>query len=263
MPRTLWIYGDSFAVDWKVDWCWQRQLAGYLRIDRVVNQACAGSSNEWSAMQFRDDKQQPGDIVIFFTTEHSRQWFFKDRPHLSNLGSITDTHDAKAIKHSEPEKYDAVMNYWIHLQRDDIDQLRMEHMIDSIRVKQIENELRLLLIPSFDTSIMWTDLIPVKGNMTFSVCDREFTSEQEMLLWYNQSIDTRANHMTLANHSIFAEKVVESLSKNKELDLETGFETGFLTHRHKLSHPGLLPELIEKAKGPGNSLPKELTESQS
>ena len=263
MPRTFWIYGDSFAVDWKVDWSWQRQLAGYLKIDRVVNQACAGSSNEWSAMQFRDDKQQPGDIVIFFTTEHSRQWFFKDRPHLSNLASITDTHDAKAIKHSEPEKYDAVMDYWLHLQRDDIDQLRIEHMIDSIRVKQIENELHLLLIPSFHLNIKWTDLIPVKGNMTFSVCDKEFTSEKEMLLWYNQSIDTRANHMTLANHSVFAQKVLQSLSNKKELDLETDFETGFLTHRHKLSHPGLLPELIEKAKGPGNSLPKELTESQS
>ena len=258
MTRTLWIYGDSFAVDWKVDWCWQRQLAGYLRIDRVVNQACAGSSNEWSAMQFRDDKQQPGDIVIFFTTEQSRQWFFKDRPHLSNLASITDTQDAKALEKAEPEKYKAIMDYWLYLQRDDVDQLRMEHMIDSIRVKQIENELHLLLIPSFDSNMMWTDLIPVIGNMTFSICDREFVNEQEMLLWYNQSIDTRANHMTLANHSIFAEKIVQSISNKKELNLDTGFEKGFLTHKDKLSHPGLLPELVEKAIGPGNSLPKSI-----
>ena len=154
------------------------------------------------------------------------------------------------------------MDYWLYLQRDDIDQLRIEQMIDSIRVKQIENELHLLLIPSFNLNIEWTDLIPVIGNMTFHVCDREFTSEEEMLLWYNQSIDTRANHMTLANHSIFAEKIIQSISNKKELDLESGFETGFLTHKQKLSHPGLLPELIEKAKGPGNSLPKEcFTES--
>ena len=74
--RTLWIYGHSFAVDWKVDWGWQRQVAVMLDVDRVVNQACAGSSNEWSAMQLRDDRQKPGDIVIFFTTENTRQWFF-------------------------------------------------------------------------------------------------------------------------------------------------------------------------------------------
>ena len=151
--RTLWIYGDSFAVDWKVDWGWQRQVAVMLDVDRVVNQACAGASNEWSAMQLRDDRQKPGDIVIFFTTENTRQWFFEDRPHLSNLASITDTQDAKELERAEPDKYRAIMDYWLHLQRDDIDQLRMEQMIDSIRVQTIEGELRLLLIPSFMSNI--------------------------------------------------------------------------------------------------------------
>lgn len=252
----MWIYGDSFAVDWKVDWGWQRQVSAMLAVDKVVNQACAGSSNEWSAMQFRDDKQQPGDVVIFFTTENSRQWFFKDRPHLSNLASITDTNEAKELKRTEPEKYTAIMDYWLHLQSDNIDQLRMEHMIDSIRVKQIENELHLLLIPSFNSDMMWTDLIPVKGNMTFSVCDGEFVNEQEMLLWYNQSIDTRANHMTLGNHSVFARKIVQSLDEHKPLDLESGFERGFLTHKDKLTHPGLCEELLELARQPGNTIPK-------
>ena len=254
--RTLWIYGDSFAVDWKVDWGWQRQVAVMLDVDRVVNQACAGSSNEWSAMQLRDDRQKPGDIVIFFTTENTRQWFFKDRPHLSNLASIVDTQDAKELERAEPEKYRAIMDYWLHLQRDDIDQLRMEQMIDSIRVQTIEGELRLLLIPSFMSNITWTDLTPVHGNMTFSVCDGEFTNEHEMIQWYNQSIDTRANHMTLGNHSVFARKLVTSLDEGKPLDLESGFERGFLTHKDKLTHPGLLPELIELARAPGNTIPK-------
>ena len=40
------------------------------------------------------------------------------------------------------------------------------------------------------------------------------------------------------------------------LDLEQGFDTGFLTHRDKLTHPGLLPELIEMARQPGNTIPK-------
>ena len=68
--------------------------------------------------------------------------------------------------------------------------------------------------------------------------------------------------MRLGMDCIFAELVVHSLSVKIILDLDTGFETGFLTHKQKLSHPGLLPELIKKAKGPGNSLPKEcFTES--
>ena len=254
--RTLWIYGDSFAVDWKVDWGWQRQAAVMLDVDRVVNQACAGSSNEWSAMQLRNDEQKPGDIVVFFTTESTRQWFFEDRPYLSNLASITDTRDAKELEQSEPEKYRAIMDYWLHLQRDDIDQLRMEHMIDSIRVQTIEGELRLIVIPSFISNMSFTDLIPVQGNMTFSVCDGEFANQNEMRLWYNQSIDTRANHMTQANHAVFARKLVVSLDEGVPLDLESGFDRGMLTHRDKLTHPGLCPQLIEMARAPGNTIPK-------
>ena len=256
MSRTLWIYGDSFAVDWNVDWGWQRQAAALLDVDRVVNQACAGASNEWSAMQLRNDRQKPDDIVIFFTTENTRQWFFEDRPHLSNLASITDTQDAKQLEQAEPDKYRAIMDYWLHLQRDDIDELRQQHMIDSIRVQTIEGQLRLLLIPSFMSNITWTDLTPVHGNMTFSVCDGEFTNEHEMHLWYNQSIDTRANHMTLANHTVFARKLVVSLDEGKPLDLESGFDREFLTHRDKLTHPGVCAELVEIARSPGNTIPK-------
>ncbi len=256
MDRTLWIYGDSFAVDWKVDWGWQRQVAALMDVTRVVNQACSGSANEWSAMQFRDDDQKPGDIVVFFTTSNSRQWFFKDRPHLSNLTSITDTPEAQQLQETEPDKYHSVMDYWMYLQRDDVDELRMQHMIDSIRVKQIERELHLQLIPSFPADIEWTDLTPVKGDMTTDVCDREFTDKQEMLLWYNQSIDTRANHMTLSNHTVFARKLVQSLSERTPLDLTQGFDQGFLTHKDKLTHPGLLKELIRLAEQPGNTIPK-------
>ena len=62
--------------------------------------------------------------------------------------------------------------------------------------------------------------------------------------------------MTLGNHSVFARKLVQSLDQGVPLDLERGFEREFLTHRDKLSHPGLCPQLIEMARQPGNSIPK-------
>ena len=84
------------------------------------------------------------------------------------------------------------MDYWLHLQRNDIDPTAYGTYDPQHTSKADRKRTTLLLIPQVNISMMWTDLIPVKGNMTFSVCDREFTSEQEMLLWYNQSIDTRA-----------------------------------------------------------------------
>ena len=142
------------------------------------------------------------------------------------------------------------------LQRDDIDQLRFEHMLDSIRVQMIERELHLQIIPSFNLNINWTDLVPCHGSMTFSVGDAEFTDRDEMEKWYDQSIDTRANHMLQINHSVFADKLYRRFTKNESLNLETEFKIGFLRHTDKLTHPGLCDELIEMAKAPGNTIPK-------
>ena len=261
MKKTLWIYGDSFGVDWKIDWGWQRLLANKLADDyfpnlRVVNNCCSGSSNEWGARLFKNDKQEKGDIVIFFLTDTARQWFWQDKPYLSNLTNILKTKDAKELEQADKDKYDAAMGYWLHLQRDDIDQLRFEHMLDSIRVQMIERELHLQIIPSFNLNINWTDLVPCHGSMTFSVGDAEFTDRDEMEKWYDQSIDTRANHMVRINHSVFADKLYRRFTKNESLNLETEFKTGFLRHTDKLTHPGLCDELIEMAKAPGNTIPK-------
>ncbi len=258
MSNTLWIYGDSFGVDWKVDWGWQRQLAGQLKVDKVVNQCCSGCANEWSAKNFRDDQHSKGDIVIFFLTNTARQWFWEDKPYLSNLTSILKTKDAERLEKQDKDKFDAAMGYWAHLHREDIDQLRLEHLLDSIRVKMIERELHLQIIPSFNLNITWTDLVPCHGAMTWSVGDAEFVNEDEMNKWYEQSIDTRANHMTLANHSVFAQKLYRRFTKNESINLETEFQTKFLKHTDKLTHPGLCAELIAMAKAPGNTIPKHL-----
>ena len=94
----LYVYGDSFAVDWREPWVWIRQFAERMRVDNCHVQACSGTNNEWIVKTFRDDRHQPGDIVLVFITEPSRQWFFEDKPYLSNLASILDTQDAKQIQ---------------------------------------------------------------------------------------------------------------------------------------------------------------------
>ena len=75
--------------------------------------------------------------------------------------------------------------------------------------------------------------------------------------WYEQSIDTRANHMTIENHTRFANKLLHRFVKGGAIDLTQGFETGFLKLSDKLTHPGLCPKLVEMAMEPGNTIPKE------
>lgn len=257
----LWIYGDSFAVDWREPWVWQRQFANRIGVERVYNQACSGTNNEWILKTFADDegRQEPGDIALIFLTEPARQWWIKDRPELSNLSSIIDTKDAKEFKDQDPQVFDAIINYYTYLDRPDLTDFRLAMMTDFIRVKSIERELRLQVIPCFNMNIDWTDLYPVHGNMTFSVCDGEFASRSEIPNWYNTSIDTRANHMTLENHTVLADKLYERFTNpDGLLNLEdSAWVTGFLRNSDKLTHPGLCAELVQMAMEPGNSIPAE------
>ena len=259
---TLYMYGDSFGADWRTDWQWHRQLVSRLNmngvnIDRVVNQCVSGCSNDYSFDLFTKDRQQPGDVVIFLLTDISRQTYWWDKPHVGNLKSITDTETAKELKAKDPDKYNAALDYWVHLDDYHVNFRRLEQLVYSLRVMQIEREIKFQMIPCFPVEINWTDQVEVIGNLTDTVCDREFVSEKDMLEWYNTSIDTRANHMIIDNHTVLANKVYSALMSNNKIDLTKDFTTGFLTNIQKLTHPGLLPELVEKAKGPGNSLPKE------
>ncbi len=259
---TLYMYGDSFGADWRTDWQWHRQLVSRLNMDgvniqRVVNQSVSGCSNDYSFDMFTKDRQQPGDVVIFLLTDISRQTYWWDKPHVGNLRSITETETAQELKATDPDKYNAALDYWVHLDDYHVNFRRLEQLVYSLRVMQIERELKFQMIPCFPVEINWTDQVEVIGNLTESVCDGEFVSEKDMLEWYNTSIDTRANHMTIDNHTVLANKVYAALMNNNTIDLTKDFTTGFLTNFQKLSHPGLLPELVEKAKGPGNSLPKE------
>lgn len=254
----LYLYGDSFAVDWQVPWGWMRRFANEMRVDNCYVQACAGTNNEWILKTFRDDAHKPGDIVVMILTEPSRTWFYEDQPHLSNLASIINTKEAEHLRKKDKQKYEAIIGYYEHIHRDDIVELRTEMMIDFIKVKAIEREVHLQIIPAFMMNgIDWTDLNPCYGNLTMFVCDGEFANYNDISKWYDQSIDTRANHMTLENHKILSDKLVERFTKGGALDLENGFVTGFLQLHDKLTHPGLCPQLVQMAMEPGNTIPRE------
>jgi hypothetical protein len=257
----LWIYGDSYAVDWREPWVWQRQFAKRMGVERVYNQACSGTNNEWILKTFADDgaQQKPGDIALIFLTDTTRRWWIEDRPELSNLASIINTKDANEFKNQDPKVFDAIIDYYTYLHRPDLTDFRLAMMTDFIRVKSIERELRLQVIPCFNMNIDWTDLYPVHGNMTFSICDKEFVSFDEIDEWYNTSIDTRANHMTLENHTVLADKLYERFTNpDGLLNLEDSeWATGFLRRSDKLTHPGLCPQLVQMAMEPGNSIPAE------
>ena len=116
--RTLYIFGDSFTVDYKTDWTWTRQLADKLRVDAMMNNSIIGCSNEWIMHKVKEVRHKitQDDIVVVVLTSPYRYWFFEDKPELSNYRIANWDNFASD---NEKGHVDAVMGYVNYLQRDD------------------------------------------------------------------------------------------------------------------------------------------------
>ena len=246
--RTLYIFGDSFTVDYQTDWTWTRQLASKLRVDAMLNDSIIGCSNEWIMHKVKEqrDKITKDDIVVVVLTSPYRYWFFKDKPELSNYRIANWDNFA-----SENEKghVDAVMGYVNYLQRDELDSFRVEQQVAWIKELKRNIGFTLLLIPGFTVDIDYTDIIKVYGDMTGSVSNAEFVSEKDDEQWYSDGIDTRYNHMIKSNHEVMADKCVNSVLTGNTLDLTVGFERGVLRgHERMTATQHIGPQLVETHK---------------
>ena len=209
--RTLYIFGDSFTVDYKTDWTWTRQLADKLRVDAMMNNSIIGCSNEWIMHKVKEVRHKitQDDIVVVVLTSPYRYWFFEDKPELSNYRIANWDNFASD---NENVHVDAVMGYVNYLQRDELDSFRVEQQVAWIKELKRNIGFTLLLIPGFTVDIDYTDIIKVMGDMTGSVSNAEFVTEKDDEQWYSDGIDTRYNHMIKTNHEIMADKCTSTSS---------------------------------------------------
>jgi len=246
--NTFWLYGDSFAVDWGVDWSWPRLTAPALGVSRSVNQAQAGCANTYTLSRFRSDPHQPGDTVVVCVTESTRHWFIEQEPALANYQTILHSQESLQFQKQHPQQHSAIVSYYEQLQRTDLDDLALECQVSWLWDQALQRGVRLLLMPGFDHSLTRPhDAVQFKGSLN-SVCMNEFVSDRDRIQWYNQGIDTRANHLSRVNHEILAAKIIAAVREGIPVDLTEGFHTGFLQAQHKHTHPGLLPQLVEQSR---------------
>ena len=243
--RKIYFFGDSFTVDYQTDWTWTRQVAQRLNVDGLVNHSMIGTSNDWILMQLRDNLKDitSNDIVIVVLTSLYRYWFFKDKPELSNY--MIGNWDNFAKQTGDKSQVDAVKGYVTHLQRDDLDQFRFQQQVAWLKGTQKSYGFDMLVIPGFTMDIDYSGMIPVIGDMTGSVSNGEFKTAKDDEKWYSDGIDTRYNHMLQVNHTITADKVVNSLLTKAPLDLQVGFNRFILEGHERLTHKQIGPKLVQ------------------
>ncbi len=243
--RKLYIFGDSFTVDYEADWTWTRQLASKLRVDAMMNNSIIGCSNDWilTKIKEQEEKLQKDDVVLVVLTSPYRFWFFKDKPELSNFKIANWDNFAKE---HEKGHVDAVRGYVNYLQHDELDSFRLQQQVSWLKELQRRIGFTLLVIPGFSVDFDYTDLIKVYGDMTGSVSNPEFVSPKDDEEWYNDGIDTRYNHMIKSNHEILADKCLNSIVTGNTLDLTQGFHYKILKGHERLTatkHIG--PKLVK------------------
>ena len=230
MMSKFWIYGDSFARDWGIDWQWHRQLAGFANRDLVVK-GDFGVSNDWILMQLAEDwfadQFKKDDVIILITTSCNRYWFLKDHPTISNYNQMTMFHNYKDKWGVTDEQQQAIELYFKHIHQGYLDAFRFDaHIawINDMSNKLAQKGVKLMLLPGWDnfSHVVPQASLPVKGSLVASASELEFTSADAMDKWYSRPIpDQRVNHLIKDNHYELAKAIANTITTNTVLDLNS------------------------------------------
>jgi hypothetical protein len=225
----IWIFGDSYGThlannNQKITpWFWAYSLGKRLNCTEYKNFSQWGVGNDYihHEIDLHAEEISPQDYVIVITSSSSREWLIEEQPTFSNF-YVDDLH-----KHVSRDQYNAIVGYANNLQFYRKSQLNFKKMLGSIHYMTDKFNWNLIAIPGsehdgFPVSHRYT----VKGSL-FDVCYNEFKSKQDTEWFYNKfsnTIDRRAGHLTKNNHKILEDKLYNTFTNNKILDLTTSFE---------------------------------------
>jgi len=226
---TLWVYGDSYTVDYKdVSWQYYKELATIRNLELRAHGE-HGVANEYICMKFIEDWKREnikqGDTVIVVMTSCVRHWFLWDHPNVSNYQNMTNMpSDNFGITE---EQISAMNLYYKHIQKGYVDAWKYDATTawwNNYKDILEQKGVNLIVIPGFNntTDIMHNGTIPVRGSLFETVCRGEFKTQAAMDKYYERGIpDQRINHMLRDNHHILAEALNSCLTNRTELDLNT------------------------------------------
>jgi hypothetical protein len=227
----LWVFGDSFSISndyknkdlWNYDTNWIVEVQKKLQLSQSLVISQFGVSNEWIFKHFIQETGnfQSGDFVICQLTSPNRHWFFEDRPALSNIVQLRTNDFSK-------DETLAIDYYLRHLQNNNLDDIIYTSLVYSLLyIKNARPDIKVIVIPGF------SDFPGVKGNLTNHVSDKEIINSEVRAKFYHKTgYDPRPNHMTIDNHHILANKIVDYFKKNVPLDLTTGFKADIYTQEN-------------------------------
>ena len=244
---TLWVFGDSYTQhsESNQEVCWTYQLAKKLGVKTYHNRSQYGVSNEYICSGFEEvgEKIKPTDFVVLIVTWKGRQWFFEELPEISNLNMMSNG----VIDKNYGKQYTkAVKQFEKYLDRDYLVNIRLNWYYGYLNF--IETHFpNILIIPGFDNGMHSDYNFQVEGNL-YSIGYNEFETPsigEKIFTKKWGSLDRRVGHMSNENHKILAEKAYNTFTHNHPLDLNNGYEKGFINLKNYEDYVTINPADIQ------------------
>ena len=215
---TLWCFGDSFIAPppYEADSYWISMIADELDIKDVQNKGISGSSLTYTYMAYDRANIQTDDYVIIALTNLQRQYFFLDRPEISEPNK----------RYKFPPKVTCAMDfYFSFLYHDETQQVQLVNFLHRLQHDTEKKNLKVILFNAFDTTefisnLFLPNLYIVSNNFLDIAVNEVEIDYNNFIKQFHFIPDPRLNHLCLSNHKILANKVIDYLINNQPNTLD-------------------------------------------
>lgn len=233
--NRLWTFGDSavernirLRPDMPQHETWTEILAKKLNF-KLSDHSWGASSLDFTYYHYRQqlDNFKEGDIVIIGLTDLIRGWFIEKTPNMSTAHRVRS---ASFI----PDSYkDFVDTYFDEYFREDVELNILHNFLDMLVYHQ---ESKGIKVVAFSTEKYTYDRVKIPKQLNGAIgvlwqdasMGEVIEGEDEFgkvfyNIQYGNRTDTRLNHVSEPNHSIWAEKMFDSIHTGQPMDFTTGF----------------------------------------
>jgi hypothetical protein len=233
--NKLWVFGDSFAQhkcgkyepDTDYSWVYQNHIIeglGFEHSPEEYNFGKGGSSLDYTYTMVWEQWENiaPGDIVLIMATNYHRAWLFRDLPGISTLWNldVNDRHKFKTLPKIARTYFN---NYFKYSHVENNQHAKYQNFLFALSELQRQKQATVIVLPCFkyNKGIIPNNIIKgVRGTLS-DISQSEWMNIKEDNS--NVSIDRRMNHLTRQNHKVLAKKILYSIERGTDIDLEKGF----------------------------------------
>lgn len=233
---TVYFFGDSFSAAHKnardQEKTWWYNLAKKLGGTGFLNLSMIGSSQEYSFYMIASKINDitPDDQIIITLTHPSRRWWVASDPTLGKPEIV------KEANHVDPQIGKTAELWQRYVQNEYLDVIATVQRLGWLsRLVSKRNWRKPIVLFCFDQLVPgiedFDNIIFSRGSLTENISTPEVPGGHSRNNYNNllKGVDFRYNHLCLTNHAILTDKVYNTITKNDELNLTTGFRKNLLT----------------------------------